>query len=225
VSSGVDTAGLPPRERMIRRVAGEIADGMTVNLGIGLPTRVIDFVDHDLNVCLHSENGIAGVGPGVDYDAADRNLIDAGGTYVSTLPGTAFFDSAVSFALVRRGRLDLTVLGAFEVAMNGDLANWMIPGLFTPGVGGGMELAQKARRVVVMMSHCDKRGRSKIVRECSLPLTAAACVDRIYTDLAVIDVAGGALQLRELADGLSVDDVIAATDAPLQIPEADLPTF
>ena len=210
---------------MIRRVAREIGDGMTVNLGIGLPTRVIDFVDHQLNVCLHSENGIAGVGPGVDYDAADRNLIDAGGTYVSTQPGTAFFDSAVSFALVRRGRLDLTVLGAFEVAMNGDLANWMIPGLFTPGVGGGMELAQKARRVVVMMTHCDKRGRSKIVRECSLPLTAAACVDRIYTDLAVIDVADGALQLRELADGVSVDDVIAATDAPLRIPDHELATF
>ncbi|HKJ51034.1 MAG TPA: 3-oxoacid CoA-transferase subunit B [Gammaproteobacteria bacterium] len=213
------------RERMIRRAALEIGAGMTVNLGIGLPTRVIDHVDHGVPVCLHSENGIAGVGPGVDYERADRNLIDAGGAYVSTLPGTAFFDSAVSFALVRRGRLDLTVLGAFEVAMNGDLANWMIPGLFTPGVGGGMELAQKARRVVVMMTHCDKQGRSKIVRECSLPLTAKACVDRIYTELAVIDVDGGALWLRELADGVSVDEVVAATGAPLQVPEEKLPTF
>ena len=213
------------RERMIRRVARELSAGMTVNLGIGLPTRVIDFVDHGVPVCLHSENGIAGVGPGVDYERADRNLIDAGGAYVSTQPGTAFFDSAVSFALVRRGRLDLTVLGAFEVAMNGDLANWMIPGLFTPGVGGGMELAQKARRVVVMMTHCDKHGRPKILRECSLPLTAKACVDRIYTDLAVIDVDGGALLLRELADGVSVDDVLAATGAPLQVPEDELPIF
>jgi 3-oxoacid CoA-transferase subunit B len=213
------------RERMIRRAAREIRAGMTVNLGIGLPTRVIGYVDHGLPVCLHSENGIAGVGPGVGYERADRNLIDAGGAYVSTLPGTAFFDSAVSFALVRRGRLDLTVLGAFEVAMNGDLANWMIPGLFTPGVGGGMELAQKARRVVVMMTHCDKQGRSKIVRECGLPLTAKACVDRIYTDLAVIDVDGGALRLRELADGVSAEEVVAATGAPLQVPEDELPTF
>jgi len=213
------------RERMIRRAAREIGAGMTVNLGIGLPTRVIDYVDHGVPVCLHSENGIAGVGPGVDYEHADRNLIDAGGAYVSALPGTAFFDSAVSFALVRRGRLDLTVLGAFEVAMNGDLANWMIPGLFTPGVGGGMELAQKARRVVVMMTHCDKQGRPKILRECSLPLTAKACVDRIYTDLAVIDVDGGALRLRELADGVSADEVIAATGAPLQLPDDELPTF
>jgi 3-oxoacid CoA-transferase subunit B len=213
------------RERMIRRAALEIRAGMTVNLGIGLPTRIIDYVDHGVPVCLHSENGIAGVGPGVAYERADRNLIDAGGAYVSTQAGTAFFDSAVSFALVRRGRLDLTVLGAFEVAMNGDLANWMIPGLFTPGVGGGMELAQKARRVVVMMTHCDKQGRAKIVRECRLPLTAKACVDRIYTELAVIDVERGALVLRELADGVSVDDVIAATDAPLQVPEDKLPTF
>jgi 3-oxoacid CoA-transferase subunit B len=210
---------------MIRRVAREIRAGMTVNLGIGLPTRVIDFVDRALPVCLHSENGIAGVGPGVDYEAADRNLIDAGGSYVSRQPGTAFFDSAVSFALVRRGRLDLTVLGAFQVAMNGDLANWMIPGLFTPGVGGGMELAQKARRVVVMMTHCDRQGRSKIVRECSLPLTASACVDRIYTELAVIDIEDGALWLRELAGGVSADEVIAATDAPLRIPEREIAIF
>ncbi|MGD2173341.1 MAG: 3-oxoacid CoA-transferase subunit B [Gammaproteobacteria bacterium] len=213
------------RERMIRRAAREIGAGMTVNLGIGLPTRVIDYVDHGVPVCLHSENGIAGVGPGVGYERADRNLIDAGGAYVSTLPGTAFFDSAVSFALVRRGRLDLTVLGAFEVGMNGDLANWMIPGLFTPGVGGGMELAQKARRVVVMMTHCDRQGRPKIVRECSLPLTARACVDRIYTDLAVVDIDGGALRLRELADGVSAEEVVAATGAPLQVPEDELPTF
>ncbi len=213
------------KDRMIRRVADEIRAGMTVNLGIGLPTRVIDYIDHDMPVCLHSENGIAGVGPSVDYAAADRNLIDAGGTYVSSQPGTAFFDSAVSFALVRRGRLDLTVLGAFEVAMNGDLANWMIPGLFTPGVGGAMELVQKARRVVIMMTHCDKQGRSKIVRECSLPLTASACVDRIYTDLAVIDVAPRNLVLREIAEGVLIDQVVAATDAPLEIPDNDLPTF
>ena len=213
------------KQRMIRRVASEVEAGMTVNLGIGLPTRVIDYVDRGLQVCLHSENGIAGVGPSVAYENADRNLIDAGGAYVSTQPGTAFFDSAVSFALVRGGRLDLSVLGAFEVAMNGDLANWMIPGLFTPGVGGGMELAQKARRVVIMMTHCDKQGRSKVVRECSLPITAAACVDRIYTDLAVIDIIDGALHLREVAGEVTASEVQAATDAPLLLPDGEIPTF
>jgi 3-oxoacid CoA-transferase subunit B len=213
------------KQRMVRRAAREIQAGMTVNLGIGLPTRVIDHVEPGLPVCLHSENGIAGVGPSLDYERADRNLIDAGGTYVSTLPGTAFFDSAVSFALVRGGRLDLTILGAFEVAANGDLANWMIPGLFTPGVGGGMELAQKARRVVIMMTHCDKRGNSKIVNECNLPMTARACVDRVYTDLAVLDIVAQGLILREIAEETSVDEVIAATDAPLRVPEGELPRF
>ncbi len=213
------------KDRMIRRAAREIETGMTVNLGIGLPTKVINYVATDLSVCLHSENGIAGVGPIVPVDDADRNLIDAGGGYVSTLPGTAFFDSAVSFALVRRGRLDLTILGAFQVAMNGDLANWIIPGLFTPGAGGAIELAQKARRVAILTTHRDKHGASKIVRDCSLPLTACACVDRVYTDMAVLDVTDDGMVLREMAEGLSVDDVIAATDAPLHIPSTDLPIF
>lgn len=212
-------------QRMIRRAAREIRAGLTVNLGIGLPTRVIDEVDDGLPVCLHSENGIAGVGPSVAYTDADRNLIDAGGMYVSRLPGTAFFDSADSFALVRGGRLDLSILGAFEVAMNGDLANWVIPGLFTPGVGGAMELAQKARRVVVMMSHCDRRGRPKILRECSLPITAAGCVDRIYTDLAVIDIEDGRLLLREIAADSTVDAVVAATAAPLQLADGKIASF
>ena len=213
------------KQRMVHRAAREIQAGMTVNLGIGLPTRVIDHVEPGLPVCLHSENGISGVGPSLDYERADRNLIDAGGTYVSTLPGTAFFDSAVSFALVRGGRLDLTILGAFEVAANGDLANWVIPGLFTPGVGGGMELAQKARRVVIMMTHCDKQGNSKIVRECRLPITASACVDRVYTDMAVLDIVAEGLILREIAEETSVDEVVSATAAPLLIPQGELPRF
>ena len=127
--------------------------------------------------------------------------------------------------MVRAGRLDLTILGAFEVAMNGDLANWTIPGLFTPGVGGAMELAQKARRVVIMMTHRDKQGSSKIVRECRLPITASACVDRIYTDLAVVDTGAQGLILREIAQGISLDEVLAATEAPLQVPDNELPTF
>ncbi len=210
---------------MIRSAAGEISAGMTVNLGIGLPTRLVNYLDPEMSICLHSENGITGVGPGLGYDEADRNLIDAGGAYISTLPGAAFFDSAVSFAMVRAGRIDLTVLGGFEVAMNGDLANWMVPGVFAAGVGGGMELAQKARRVVIVMTHCDRQGKSKIVRECSLPITAAACVHRIYTDMAVIDVVEQSLILREIAEGISVDDVIEATAAPLQIPKKTLPRF
>ena len=210
---------------MIRSAAGEISAGMTVNLGIGLPTRLVNYLDPQTSICLHSENGITGVGPGLGFDEADRNLIDAGGAYISALPGAAFFDSAVSFAMVRGGRIDLTVLGAFEVAMNGDLANWMVPGVFAAGVGGGMELAQKARRVVIVMTHCDRQGKSKIVRECSLPITAAACVHRIYTDMAVIDVVEQGLILREIAEGISVDNVIEATAAPLQIPEETLPRF
>ncbi len=210
---------------MLRRAAREIRDGMTVNLGIGLPTRVIDHLPAGVPVCLHSENGIVGVGPSLDDHAADRNLIDAGGTYVSTMPTTAFVDSAVSFALVRRGRLDLTILGAFQVAVNGDLANWMIPGLFTPGPGGAVELAQKARRVVILTTHRDKHGRSKIVGECTLPLTAAGCVNRVYTDMAVLDITPQGMILREIADGVTVDEVVAATDARLQVAAANLPTF
>lgn len=213
------------KNRMIQRAVSEIQAGMTVNLGIGLPTKTLDYIETGLPVCLHSENGITGVGPSSSYEDADRNLIDAGGTYVSLLPGTAFFDSAVSFSLVRSGRLDLTILGALQVAENGDLANWTIPGLFTPGPGGAIELAQKARRVVILTSHLDKRGRSKIVKKCNFPLTAPACVDRIYTDMAVLDVTKTGLVLREIAEGLSVEDVIAATDARLHIPESGISTF
>jgi 3-oxoacid CoA-transferase subunit B len=213
------------RERMIRNAAAEIEAGMTVNLGIGLPTRLVNYLDPGMSICLHSENGITGVGPVLDFDQADRNLIDAGGAYVSILPGAAFFDSAVSFSIVRRGRVDLAVLGAFEVAMNGDLANWMVPGVFAAGVGGGMELAQKARRVVIIMTHRDRQGKSKLVRKCSLPITATACVHRIYTDMAVIDVVEQGLILRQIAAGITVDEVIEATAAPLQIPDDPIATF
>lgn len=213
------------RQRMLRRAACEIESGMTVNLGIGLPTRVVDFVPADLPVCLHSENGITGVGPSLSYENANRNLIDAGGTYVSVVPGSAFFSSATSFALVRSGRLDLTILGAFQVSQVGDLANWTIPGFFTPGPGGAIELAQKARRVVILTTHKDKKGRSKIVENCSLPLTASGCVDRICTDMAVLDVTPGGLVLLEVAEGLQVEDVICATECPLIIPGNGPGTF
>ncbi len=210
---------------MVARAARDIQSGMTVNLGIGLPTQVIEHIAADMQVCLHSENGIAGIGPAQPYDAADRNLIDAGGAYVSPVAGTSYFDSAVSFALVRGGRLDLTMLGAFQVSMHGDLANWKIPGLFTPGAGGGMELAQKAKQVIVLTTHTDRKGRSKLVQECTLPLTARGCVARIFTDMAVIDVTPKGFALCEIAAGLTTDDVIKATDAPLAVPRGKIPTF
>ncbi len=220
-----DLANLDPKTRMIRRAAQEVQPGMVVNLGIGLPTQIVGHLPPGFPVCLHSENGLTGTGPVLDYDAADRNLIDAGGAYVSTLPGAAFFDSLTSFAMVRGGRLDLTVLGAFEVAETGDLANWQIPGRFTPGVGGGIELAQKARRVVVLSTHCDRKGGAKLLRSCSLPITAERCVDRIITDMAVIDVTPRGFALRALAEGVSLEAVIAATGAPLALPDAPLPRF
>ena len=213
------------RARMLARAAREIAPGMVVNLGIGLPTKVVDSLPSNFPVCLHTENGLTGIGPTLPPGHADRNLIDAGGAYVSPIPGSAYFDSAVSFALVRSGRLDLTMLGAFEVSQSGDLANWKIPGKFSPGAGGGIELAQRARRVVVLTNHTDRTGQPKLLRDCSLPLTACGCVDRVFTDMAVIDVVNGGFALREIAQGLSVNDVIAATGAPLMVPNRDIPTF
>lgn len=213
------------RERMLRRAARDILPGMTVNLGIGLPTQVLHHVDRTMAICLHSENGIAGVGPQLSPEEADRNLIDAGGAYVSPIAGTSYFDSAVSFAIVRSGRLDLTLLGAFEVAGNGDLANWIIPGRFSPGVGGAIELAQKARRVGVLTTHTDKKGNPKILERCTLPLTAAACVNRIYTDMALCDVTPEGLRLTEIAEGADLQDVIDATGTKLIMPDGAIPTF
>lgn len=213
------------RDRMVARAAREIAPGMVVNLGIGLPTKVVNHLPADFPVCLHTENGMTGIGPALSPDRADRNLIDAGGAYVTPVPGSAFFDSATSFAVVRSGRLDLTMLGAFEVSQTGDLANWKIPGKFSPGAGGGIELAQKARRVAVLTTHTDRAGNPKLKQTCALPLSASACVARIFTDLAVIDVTPDGFALTELAEGTSAEDVQRATDAPLSIPDAPIPTF
>ena len=210
---------------MVARAAREIAPGMVVNLGIGLPTKVVNHLGPDFPVCLHTENGLAGIGPTCTPDTADRNLIDAGGAYVSTIPGSAFFDSAVSFALVRSGRLDLTMLGAFEVSQNGDLANWKIPGKFSPGAGGGIELAQKARRVVVLTTHTDRAGNPKLKTACSLPVTARGCVARIFTDMGVVDVTDHGFALVEIAEGVSLPEIMDATGAPLALPEGDIPTF
>ncbi|WP_247743653.1 3-oxoacid CoA-transferase subunit B [Shimia sp. R10_1] len=213
------------KTRMIARAAREIAPGMVVNLGIGLPTKVVDHLPIDFPVCLHTENGLAGIGPTLPPDQANRNLIDAGGAYVSTVPGSAFFDSAASFAMVRSGRLNLTMLGAFEVSAKGDLANWKIPGKFSPGVGGGIELAQKARRVVVLSTHTDRAGNPKLKGDCTLPLTARGCVSRIFTEMAVIDVTPKGYALVEIAEGISLAEVREATGAPLIVPDTPLSVF
>jgi acetate CoA/acetoacetate CoA-transferase beta subunit len=218
--------GVEQRHLIARRAAKEIKPGMLVNLGIGIPTLVADYISRDWNVMFHAENGILGTGPSPMQGEEDENLCNAGGFPITIVPGASYFDSTVAFGMIRRGYLDITILGALEVSEKGDLANWIVPGKRVPGMGGAIELAQKAKKVIVLMNHTNKAGEPKILRKCTLPLTAPECVDMIITERAVIEVMNGELYLREVLHPYTVEQVVESTEAPLKFAEgSQIPVF
>ena len=206
-----------------KRIAQEVQDGTYINLGIGIPTLVSNFIPEDINVVLQSENGLLGIGPFPEEEAIDADLINAGKQTVTTMNGSSLFSSAESFEMIRGGHVDLTILGAMEVSENGDIANWKIPGKMVKGMGGAMDLVASADNIIVAMQHCSRSGQSKLLSECTLPITGLRCVKKVVTDMAVLDILPeGGFQLLERAPGVSVEEIQAATAGKL-IVEGDIP--
>lgn len=212
--------GVDFRNTIAKRAAEEIHNGMVVNLGIGIPSLVPNHLPKNMMVMFHAENGITGMGPSPEKGMEDENLCNAGGYPVTLNPGGSYCDSAVAFGMIRRGRVDITILGSLQVSAQGDLANWIVPGKKVPGMGGAMELAQKARKVIVLMNHCDKAGNPKIVTSCTLPLTSAACVDMIITELAVFKVTPEGLLLTELFAPYDLQVVVNKTECDFTVSDA-----
>ena len=205
------------KQQIAQRIARELKDGWYVNLGIGIPTLVANYIPEGVNVTLQSENGLLGMGPFPAEDKVDADLINAGKQTVTMLPGSVLFNSSDSFAMIRGGHMDLTVLGAMEIDQNGDIANWKIPGKMVKGMGGAMDLVAGTENIIVAMTHANKHGKSKLLKQCSLPLTGQSCIKRVVTDLAYLTIEHGAFVLRELAPGVSVEEVKSLTDGDLVV--------